>query len=197
MSEILLQAIVEKLEALEIALLKESNTSKDETMQKQILKGFKDFQSEVAKLISQSSTNNEILYGISKEINGLRLNLNNPRENQVKHIHRYYSHLLVTVSLFLISLLLAYGWINCHNEKKAFEANDIKYRYWKADGNASLLKLTYYTDSLYDMDKDDFRNQIVHAEQQIAEQGKQFRLAGEKEKEGRELKLKGQKSPVK
>ena len=47
------------------------------------------------------------------------------------------------------------------------------------------------------MDKDDFINQVVHAEQQFAEQAKQFRLAGEKEKEERELKPKGQKSPVK
>lgn len=91
--------------------------------------------------------------------------MGNLAKSQVKHIHRYYKQLWVTVSLFIISLLLGYGWINCHNEKKAFEANDIKYRYWKADNNVSLLKLTYYTDSLYDMDKDDFRNQVVHAEQ--------------------------------
>ena len=126
MSEILLQAIVEKLEALEIALLKESNTSKDETMQKQILKGFKDFQSEVGKFAFQLNINNEKLHGFSKEINAAGLKMDNLTKSQVKHIHRYYSHLLVTVSLFLISLLLAYGWINCHNEKKAFEANDIK-----------------------------------------------------------------------
>ena len=123
--------------------------------------------------------------------------MSNLTKSQVKHTRNFYKHVLVTVILFLISLLLAYGWINCHSEKKAFEANDIKYRYWKVDSNASLLKLTYYTDSLYDMDKDDFRNQVVHAEQKIAEQATQFQLAGEKEKEGRELKLNGQKSPVK
>ena len=195
MSEILLQTIVEKLEALEIALLKESNTSKDEDLQKQMLKGFKDFHSEVVRITSQLNTNNEKLNGLSKEINGLRFNLGNPKVNHVKHSCHFYKHVLLTVSLFLIALLLAYGWINCDNEKKVFEANDVKYRYWKADSNASLLKLTYYTDSLYDMDKDDFRNQVFHAEEQIAEQGKQFRLAGEKE--GRELKLKGQKSPLK
>jgi hypothetical protein len=188
MTEVLLQTIVEKLESLEIALLKESNTSKDEALQKQILESFKSFQSEAVRLTSQLNINNETLYGLSKEINGLRLNLSNPRENRVKHSLHFYKHVLLTVSLFVISLLLAYRWINCHTEKKAFEANDIKYRYWKADSNASLLKLTYYTDSLYDMDKESFQKQVISAEQQIAEQVKQFRLAGEKEKESKEFK---------
>jgi len=170
MNEILLQTIVEKLEALEIALLKESNTSKDEALQNQILKGFKDFQSEAGKFTSQLITNNEKLRGLSNEINELRLNLGNPRENRVNPTHHYYQHVLLTVSLFLISLLLAYGWINCHIEKKVFEANDVKYRYWKVDSNASLLKLTYYTDSLYDMDKESFKKQVISAEQRIAEQ---------------------------
>ena len=194
MSEILLQTIVEKLESLEIALLKESNTSKDETMQKQLLQGFKDFQSEVGNFAFQLNINNEKLHGFFKEIDAAGLKMGNLTKRQAKHIHLHYRHLMVTVSLFLISLLLAYGWINCHSEKKAFEANDIKYRYWKVDSNASLLKLTYYTDSLYDMDKDDFRNQVVYAEQKIAEQAKQCRLAGEKEKEVRELKLERQKT---
>lgn len=94
----------------------------------------------------------------------------------------------MTVSLFIIALLLAYGWIICHNEKNVFEANDIKYRYWKADSNASLLKLTYYTDSLYDLDKGDFTNYVVQAEQEIAEQKLLYRLAGEKEKQRENLK---------
>ncbi len=197
MSEILLQTIVEKLESLEIALLKEGDSDKNEIFQNQVLQGFKDFKSEVGQFTSQLNINNEKLQAFSKEISVFRLKMINLIKCEVKHSHHFYKHVLVTVSLFVISLLLEYGWINCHNEKKVFEANDIKYRYWKVDSNASLLKLTYFTDSLYEADKDDFTNQVVHAEQQIAEQWKQFRLAGEKEKTGRELKLKGQKSPVK
>src|SRR5665213_514667 len=109
MSEILLQTIVEKLESLEIALLKESNISKDETMQKQILQGFKDFQSEVGKFAFQLNIKNEKLHGFFKEINVAGLKMDNLTKSDVKHIHRYYRHLLVTVSLFLVSLLLAYG----------------------------------------------------------------------------------------
>jgi hypothetical protein len=193
MTEILLQTIVEKLESLEIALLKESNAGKDNAMQRQILQSFISLQSDSQMFISQLNNTNEKLSFFSKEINALRLNLSNLTKSQVKFTRNFYKHVLVTVSLFLISLLLAYGWLNCHNEKKIFEANDIKYRYWKADSNASLLKLTYYTDSLYDIDKESFKNQVISAEQQIADQVKQFRLADEKEKKGRELNLRAKK----
>lgn len=190
MSEILLQAIVEKLEALEIALLKQGNAGKDEELKAAV----KSIQSEFIKFGSIFTTNNEKINDLSELINALRVKPGNPIQNEVKHIHHFHKQVWLSVSLFIISLLLAYGWINCSNEKKSFEANDIKYRYWKVDSNASLLKLTYYTDSLYDMDKDDFRNQVVHAEQKIAEQAKQCRLAGEKEKEVRELKFERQKT---
>jgi hypothetical protein len=87
----------------------------------------------------------------------------------------------MSVSFFIISLLLAYGWINCSNEKKSFEANDMKYRYWQANGNASLLRIIYYTDSLFNQDKDNFIEQVVRSERQISEQEKVHRPAGEKE----------------
>lgn len=111
-----------RLESLEIALLKESDTSKDETL----------------------NINNETLHGFSKEMNLLRLNLGNLEPSKVKHIHHFHNLVWVTVSLFIIALLLAYGWIICHNEKNVFEANDIKYRYWKTDSNAILLSLEFH-----------------------------------------------------
>ena len=78
--------------------------------------------------------------------------------------------------------LLAYGWINCHNEKKAFEANDLKYRYWKANGNKILLKASYDTDSLYELDKDGFKKEVLNREKNISEREKMFRLVDEKMK---------------
>ena len=72
--------------------------------------------------------------------------------------------------------------MNCHSEKKQFEANDIKYRFWKANGNTSLLKVVYQTDSLYNLNKDVFTNVVLRAEHTIAEQEKNHRLAGEKKK---------------
>ena len=58
----------------------------------------------------------------------------------------------------------------------------MKYRYWKANGNTSLLKIVYYTDSLYNLDEYHFTNEVLRAERQIAKQEKMHRLAGEKKK---------------
>lgn len=166
MSEILLQTIVEKLESLEIASLKQSDPGKDETLQKQIFQSFKSLQSEFQIIISQLNNNSEKLNSFSREINALALKIDYDSPRKVKHIHHFHKLVWITVSLFLISLLLAYGWINCYKEKRIFEANDIKYRYWKVDRNAALLKLTDYTDSLYDLDKEGFKKQVQNSEDQ-------------------------------
>jgi len=70
--------------------------------------------------------------------------------------------------------------MNCHIEKKQFEANDIKYRFWKANGNTNLLKIIYKTDSLYNLDKTNFAKEVLRQERQIADEEKKHRLAGEK-----------------
>jgi len=126
---------------------------------------------------------------LSNQINALRLNFAHPEQNQVKHVHHFHKHIWISFSLFIVSLLFAYGWMNCHSEKKQFEANDIKYRFWKANGNTSLLKVVYQTDSLYNLNKDVFTNGVLRAEHTIAEQEKKHRLAGEKTENRWECKI--------
>ena len=177
MSEILLQAMVEKLESLEIALLKQGSAGKDEETSNGEMKLL---QSELIKWATTLKTNNEKINGLSEDIRALKVNSGNPMQNQVKHAHHFNKQVWLSVSLFIISLLLAYGWVNCSNEKKSFEANDMKYRYWKANGNTHLLKIIYYTHSLYNQDKDHFIKQVVRSERQISEQENMHRLAREK-----------------
>jgi hypothetical protein len=183
MNEILLQTIVEKLEALEIALLKESNAGKDVEGTNELTFKFNSLQLELEKFSSIFQSSQESTSDLLKEISGLRLNLVNPMQSRVKHIHHFHKQIWITISLILISLLLAYGWVNSILEKQAFEANDIKYRFWKTNGNANLLKITYHTDSLYSLDKNDFTTRVIQAELKIEEQEKAHRLAGEKKKE--------------
>lgn len=182
MNEVLLQTIIEKLEALEIALLKQSHQVKDSEPSNALATAFKSVQSELIKLSQECRTNTDCVTNLSNQINTLRSNYIDPEQNRVKHIHHFHSQIWISVSLFLISLLLVYGWINCHNEKKQFEANDIKYRFWKANGNTNLLKIIYQTDSLYNLDKANFTNKVCQAEDKIAKQEKMHRLDGEKEK---------------
>ncbi len=168
MNETLLQTIVEKLEALELALLKKSNSLKEDAVQNHLIQEIKSFQSEFQEFKSQLAGNNDKINKLAQNI----LALDNIKQNRVKHIHHFNDRIWVTVSIYLTSLLLAYGWINCHSEKKAFEANDLKYRYWKVNGNKNLLKISYYTDSLYDLNKENFEKEVLNREKKIAEQEK-------------------------
>jgi len=179
---VLLQTIVEKLEALEIALLKQSPPAKEGESSKELVTAVKSVQTELTKFNSEVRTKTDCVTHLSNQINALRLNFAHPEQNQVKHIHHIYKHIWISLSLFIVSLLFAYGWMNCHSEKKQFEANDIKYRFWKANGNTNLLKIIYQTDSLYNLDKTNFAKEVLRAEHEIAEQEKMHRLAGEKKK---------------
>lgn len=87
--------------------------------------------------------------------------------------------------------MLSYGWVSCHNEKKAFEANDIKYRYLKVNGNSNLLKATYYTDSLYNLNKNFFAKKVVEKEVDFTGQYDVHRIAAEKKKESMLPKIPG------
>lgn len=183
MSEILLQAIVEKLEALEIALLKQGSAGKDEEVSNELTTAVKSVQLELIKFSSAFNSYDEKIDILSKRIHTLRIDPHNPIQNKVKHTHHFHKQVWLTASLFIISLLLAYGWINCRNERKSFEGNDMKYRFWKANGNKHLLNIVYYTDSLYNLDKDRFMQRVVLAEHQVVEQEKAHRLADEKKKD--------------
>ena len=195
MTEILLQTIVEKLEALEIALLKEGNAGKVVETSNELMIEINSLQSDLEKFTSTFRSTSENISDLLKEISGLRLNLVDAGQTRVKHIHHFHKQLWITISLFIISLLLAYGWIKSIYEKEAFEANDIKYRFWKTNGNTSLLKVTYQTDSLYSLDKNNFIKRVIQNERKIAEQEKMHRLAGEKKKEEKDLSAKKPASP--
>ena len=193
MSEVLLQTIVEKLEALEIALLKENNASKDEAIQQALLKEVKSLQSEFTKLPSQFKVNNEKMKDLLESTSALNYRLDKPINEQIKHSHHLHKGIWVAVGLFIISLLLLYGWINCNNTRKVFEANDIKFRYLKVSSNTVLLKLLYQTDSLYNLNNDSFSKQVVEKEQHLVEQADLLRFAGEKKRELKVLKNKAAK----
>lgn len=196
MSEVLLETIVEKLESLEIALLKESNASKDNLTQQALLKEVSLLKSEVIIHTSLLKSNEEKMNGLMKSISTLNFKLSIPLQNNIKHSHHFHKGALVGLAFFVLSAVFLYGWIRCSNVKEQFEANDMKYRFLKMDGNASLLKITHYTDSLYFSNKNDFTISVVLAEQLLAEQVKMLRLASEKEKEARELMQKAGKLSV-
>jgi len=105
MNELLLQTIVEKLEALEIVLLKKSDTHKEHAAEKYLAQHIKSFQSEFEVFKSQLAENNDKINKLAQKITAQ----DNAKQNTVKHIHHFHDRVWVTVSIYLISLFLAYG----------------------------------------------------------------------------------------
>lgn len=187
MSEVLLQSIVEKLDAIEISILKDNNSVKEDTIQT-LLKEVKSFQLDMGKLLFHFEKSTGKTSELLKNITALNLRFDHPVATQIKHSHHLHKGIWIAVGLLIFCAFLLYGWINCHNEKKAFEANDIKYRYLKVNGNSSLLKATYSTDSLYNLGEAYFTKNVVEKETDLANQNELSRIANEKKKESSDRK---------
>lgn len=185
MSEKLLEAILEKMESFEM-LLKLTDNGKEEMQQiRSELELLRNAINNLpAKLQLDPGKLNELTAGINK----LQLQLQIPVKNQVEHKHHLHKGIWIAVGLFVICFLLAWGWLNAHQEKEQFEANDMKYRSLKISGNKNVLNLCKYTDSLYLKDRVVFSNRVEQEEQRLIEQAELLRLAGEKEKEAKTLK---------
>ncbi len=182
MSEVLLLSIVEKLEAIEISLLKDNNPVNEDAIQA-LLQEVKSFQSQLSKFPLQFQKSHEKVDELLKIITALNFRLSNPVAEQIKHSHHFHKGIWIAVGLLIFCCLLLYGWISCQKDKKAFEANDIKYRYLKVNGNSNLLKATYFTDSMYNLGEVFFTKKVIEKETDFANQNELFRIANEKKKE--------------
>jgi hypothetical protein len=182
MSEVVLQTIVEKLEAIEISLLKDNNGAKEETIQG-LIKEVKSVKLELVKLPLQFGKSTEEMSTLLQSITALNFKLDNQVTEKVKHSHHFHKGIWIAVGLFIFCCLSSYGWIECYNEKQVFEANDIKYRYLKVNGNSNVLKATYSTDSLYNLNRDYFGEKVIKKERDLAKQYELYRIANEKKKE--------------
>lgn len=189
MSEVLLQTIVEKLEALGVALLKKESTE-DVVRREALVKEIKLFQSEIKMFRENFTLTNDKMSELTRSIQLYANLLQQPLKNNVEHKHHLHKGLWMTAILFNTSILLAFAWNNALQTQKQFEANDIKYRSLKVRGNESLLKLLHYTDSLFIVNGENLRKTTLQEEERLAKQAEMLRLAGQKEKEAKELKRK-------
>ena len=184
MNQVLLETIVEKLEGLELTLLKENKAgNEDDTMQKDFLNEIKLFQSEITKLPTHLKVSNEKINELSRNITSLNFKLGLGVKENIYHKHHLHNGVWIAIGFFITSLFLLHGWVNCYSEKKIFEANDIKYRYLKVNGNAALVRILYQTDSLYKLNNDLFIKCVTNRQESLSQQGEMQRLAGEKKKE--------------
>lgn len=189
MSEIVLQAIVDKLEAIEIVLVKQQPVTINDEARQAILNELKAFRYELNMISAGVKIGNERANEILLRLETIALK----RDEHVKtdityHLHLHKS-LWVSLALFTCSIFLLIGWVSTYNSKKQFEANDIKYRALKITAGRNIVRIFYNIDSSYNFNPDSVRTATIQQEDRMAEQIKLLRLAGEKEKEAEELKM--------
>lgn len=160
MYEILLQTIVEKLEALSIAILKKDNSGGDRAMEEALTKDIKTFQSEIKLIRENLKSLNNKMTELTESINHYMFQLGQPVKNNIEHRHVLHKGIWLAVVLFNISILLAIAWNNSLQTQKQYEANDIKYRLLKVTGDKGLLKLLFQTDSLYNVDAEAIKKEL-------------------------------------
>ncbi|SRR6266496_1393579 len=184
MSELLLQSILEKLRMIE-SLLKQGIADKDETNQNQWAGQLQGIRADLKKMIEQFLLMQEKMSELKLKIEAIGKKLEQPLQNRVEHKHHLHKGIWIAIILFLGSVFFLWQWMNATQEKKQFEANDIKYRALKVTAGGGLLKLLYHADSLYSLDAQHMQKWVVQEEERLVEQTKMFRLAGEKKEKPR------------
>jgi len=183
---LLLQTIVEKLESLELAWKVSGDTEKGTVVQ--LKKEIEFLRNDLKKLPAQILPSTAKLGELSVSIDNLSRQLRVPLQNRIEHTHELHKGILISLSLFLLSVALVLALINAYQNNKQYKANDLKYRYLKIANSAAIVKLCNFTDSLYQKDEDSFRTGVEQKEQRLIQQAEDLRLAGEKEREAKSLK---------
>ena len=186
MSDLLLQTIIEKLESLELAWKVSEDTERErlERLNKELGILRNDLKNLPAQIIPSTVKTGEL----SAAVDSLYKQLQIPVQNRIEHKHELHKGILISVSLFLVTIVLIWLLINSYQSHKKYTANDIKYRYFKIAGNKGVLKLCNITDSLYQKEESLFRNKVEQEEQRLIQQAEDLRLADEKEREVKALR---------
>ena len=186
MSDLLLQTIIEKLESLELAWQVSGDSEKERLDQLNEELGIlrNDLKNLPAQIIPATVKTGQL----SASIDNLYRQLKVPVQNRIEHKHELHKGIVISVSLFVVVIVLICLLINLYQSHKIYIANDMKYRYFKIAGNKGVLKLCNVTDSLYQKDQSLFRNNVEQEEQRLIQQAEDLRVAGEKEKEAKTLR---------
>lgn len=193
MSEVLLQMIVEKLDALGAALSKPVTTGADTAIQENLIKEVKSFQTEMKKFEENLKVNNANLSKLTSSLDNHIFQLQQPLRNNVEHKHHLHKGIWIAVGLFIAATFFLWEWLDTYQSKKVSEANDINYRSLKLTGNKSYIKYLYDIDSIYKIKGEAIKEKTIQDEERLAEQVKMLQLAGEKENEAKKLKKKAGK----
>jgi hypothetical protein len=190
MDEVLLQTIIEKLEAFEAAQVTSNKAILTEGTNAALLNELKTFEAELNTSSKILKTSNNSLNEMMRKLDAWTAKLNEPvRKKITYHLNK---STWISVGLFLGIMLLMMTNYNTCNKLKIYESNDIKYRWMKVKAGKELRKAIYNLDSSFNADPETLRKLTIQEEDRLAEQARLFQLAGEKENEAEELTKKAE-----
>lgn len=179
MSEILLNAIIEKLEALEFLW----NVDRSEQQAAPDLSPVLAELQMLHKLLSQLSS--MIEHG-DRNIADLSVKIDKfshaPASSQHTAVPGKLKYLIVIAGLSMLLLLFSWGWINTFTNATEAQASSWKYRYFKVSGPESTYRLMKRVDSSYQADKTSFKKEVIRLEERLLSFADSIRFAGEKKK---------------
>lgn len=185
MSELLLQTIVEKLEAIELLLTVDKQDQHYRQELGDIRKTINELSTGLkAGRIPTASLSAVQAAELSQSLEKLSSRLEMPAVSKTQHHHHLQKGVWWCIGTLLVAILMAWGWLGTYQRLGTHEASAFKYRYFKAWGNREVLRLCRYTDSLYQKDRDGFRSQVEQREWWLSSLVDSMRLAGEKKVKG-------------
>jgi hypothetical protein len=155
MDAVLLQAVVEKLEDIEL-LVRHNIQNKTEELKKI---------SEDLKNLSSRTISTERINELIKSLDACTNKLKEPVQNTIEHRHHLHKGIWIAITFFVVNIFLLAGWINSYNIAKQLRANDYKYRALKTMEDLSMKKILFNIDSLYKINPEYFEKTVIDKEE--------------------------------
>lgn len=164
MSEILLNTIVEKVNAQEKKISDMQPALKDVPRNTAEIERVKKEMQEIKTSIQDISFPVKEMQELSDQLEeSIRL-LRQPVTDKVLHHHYVPKVIWIATGLFIVLALVCAGWYATANKLDQYKENDIKYRYLKVNNSPPLRQLLNITDSLYRNDEN-FRSYVIQVEE--------------------------------
>lgn len=192
MSEILLEAIAEKLNIQDKTLIEIKNSisqypGKEKPDTEIALNSLAE---EIKELRTLSTVIKEDLHSLLQKHRGYNNLMRFPPTQNIKHHHYLNAGILISCTLALILSLTATFAYNKSLQLKSYETVNLKYRYLKLQHNIPLWDAIHQADSLFNRDEAQFKRNILNIEGENIRQAKLYQQIKEKDKEIENLKSK-------
>jgi hypothetical protein len=181
MSEILLQAIIEKLEALELLWNVDRSTQQTPIDFSPVLAELRMLHKLLSQLSSMIEHGDRNIADVSVKIDKLIDKFSHASaSNQHTTLRVKFKYLVVIAGLSALLLLFSWGWINTFINAAETQGSNWKYRYLKVSGPESTYRLMKRADSSYQADKTGFKKEVTRLEERLLSFADSIRFAGEK-----------------